>query len=89
MKTSAAKWILAAALLWSQVVFAEHQFEHAPGDLDKSCVVCVQLDRDDGAFVNAAHPELDHCKIYPPEPTSMGFNLPVKRVANYRSRASP
>ena len=47
LKVCALKCLVLAALAWAQISIAAHQFDHHADDAHASCVICVQLDRDD------------------------------------------
>ncbi len=80
--------LLLVLLAWSQVSFALHQFDHSINELDETCAVCVQFERDDDVIVDA-----DGMSVLP----VASFAVPAEAVAavraegfsHYRSRASP
>ncbi|MFK8017913.1 MAG: hypothetical protein AB8G17_21010 [Gammaproteobacteria bacterium] len=45
-RAQAVKWLVLVALLWAQVGFADHQFDHDE-PMDDDCRICLQQDRDD------------------------------------------
>lgn len=60
------KWLMLFAMMWSQLVFAGHQFDHNVSDSSGSCSVCVQLDRDDHLTADHHKPELSsHSEAFP------------------------
>ena len=86
-KSSAIKWLVLAALAWSQLAFAEHQFEHHSFESSESCNVCVQFDRDDQVSCDSQLTVQQAANIAPPLTSTT--QIPAVVVATYNARASP
>lgn len=81
-------WLALAVFAWSQLAAAVHQFEHHANELDETCAVCLQLERNGQAAVDD-HP--DHSLALPTytvEVVSIVF-APIRHFSLYRTRASP
>ena len=84
---SAIKWLILAALAWSQLALAGHQFEHEAAEPADDCTICVQFDRDDTL--------IDEPQVSAPPTTADTVSVAIVAVAPtaapnfFRARASP
>jgi len=85
---SALKWLILAALAWSQLAFAAHQFDHQAADLGDTCAICLKFDRDNDVVVDTAA-----CVSKPASGTATAIStactVPEAGYALYHARASP
>ena len=87
-RISAFKWLVVVALAWSQLASAAHQQDHHAMDLGETCAICLKLDRDDDALIDAGE-ELAVSTIPFVEPLSAQSSVRVRLCSHYRARASP
>ena len=85
---SALKWLILAALVWSQFALAVHQLNHEATETGNACSVCLQFERDEDAVVDAPQaalaPALPSTAI---NATESGVN--ARCATHFRARASP
>ena len=87
-RLSALKWLVLAAVVWSQLAFAVHQFDHLAADFGDTCAVCLKFDRDDDALVGAA-PAGRTPATATAISTRADASAPTLGFSLYRARASP
>ena len=85
---SAFKWLVVVALAWSQLASATHQLDHHASDLGETCAICLKLDRDDDALLDAGE-ELAVSTIPFVEPLGARSSVRVRPCSYHRARASP
>ena len=89
-RKDARRWAccLLGLLFWAQLSFAHHQFEHAVFEADESCVVCLQLERNDDAIVDSDDAaQLPVIGLVTPRESRATVN--ATGFSHYAARASP
>ena len=84
----ALKCLVLAALAWAQISIAAHQFEHHADDSHATCVICVQLDRDDVPPASSAPLSCDS-RTSANVPSDADANESAEGFSLYSARASP
>lgn len=84
---SAVQWLILVALAWSQLAFAEHQFDHDALESSEGCSLCVQFDRDDFVTADVHQQPLDAGTVTAtPAPAAQ---IAAFTNSPYSARASP
>jgi hypothetical protein len=89
IKRPTAVWFGLLSIVWLQLAFAVHQFDHVADYVGDTCEVCVQLDRVDDVTVDHALPVAEiHTSaslLAPPSSRAATFGI----VRGFHSRAPP